>query len=230
MSGWMISKLPHVYPQYMCNTVGFLYSYCIFQVLTITYFMLKATNTTLALSHSEGTSSADMKLDNKTIIMIVVFPLVVATPTVAAGRYHKRFEWCQLDLEGDYDFLLYCFIIALAWVILLLSLKELYRILTSVWALPPTVYEEMMQQIMSGPALYSIAAMVFFVLYDILLVYGVVRRQYYSDQEEYYVDYVVFTLQYVLGLSYALIYAMESETLQVNACPAQERPCDVCRS
>ncbi|CAE7698297.1 unnamed protein product, partial [Symbiodinium microadriaticum] len=91
---------------------------------------------------------------------------------------------------------------------------ELYRILATLWALPSTVYEEMMHQIMGGSALYAVATVIFFILYDVILVYAVVRRPYYSDMEEYYIDYVVFTIQYLLGISYALIYVLESATLQ----------------
>lgn len=212
---WVLSKLPHTYPDYLCNFVGFIYSYTVFQVLAITFFMLKATNMALIFSNMEGTSSADLKLDKKTFWVIMLFPLLIAVPSVAFGKYSKKFEWCQYDLDHDAGLWVYMMIIVLAWVILIGSLFQLRRIWTTMRTMPQTVHDEVKTQILGGPAMYAILTVLFFVLYDIILVYAVVRSPFYSDMEQYYLDYIVFTLQYLLGIGYATIFAMESGTLQV---------------
>jgi hypothetical protein len=216
MSAWVLSKLPHTYPDYFCNVVGFMYSYCVFQVLAITFFMLKATNTALIFSDMEGTSSADLKLDRKTFWILVLSPLIVAVPSIGVGRYHKKFEWCQFDLDGEAGLAMYIFIIVLAWAILIGSLFQLRRIYNTVKTLPQTVHDEVKKQILGGPAMYAILTVIFFVLYDLILVYAVLRSPSNSDMEQYYLDYIVFSMQYLLGIGYAAIFALESDTLQVQ--------------
>ena len=56
----------------------------------------------------------------------------------------------------------------------------------------------------------------FFVIYDVILLYAVIRSRVYSDMEESFIDNVVFTVQYLLGVGYALIYVFESDTLKVS--------------
>jgi hypothetical protein len=207
-----------MFPDYLCNMAGFLYTYAVYEVLAITVFMVKATQTALVITDTEEIRANDFKFDRRTILILIILPLFISVPSTFIGGYHTKFGWCIFEAESEAGHWMYIVILAAAWTIMITLLFQLVRIFIIVRRLPQTVYEEIKKQIMSGTGMYAALTVMFCVLYDFLYLFAYIRKRQdkFSDVADYYFYYALYTMQYVLGIAYAAVFVYQSGSLKVR--------------